>query len=128
VSVTVVSDATAAQVTGAHGTLQFYFVQLPTVTSVSPTSGCVDGGEVITVTGTGFDAKSVEFGATVTCEFGEVSVPGELRGDGRLSCASPPAAAARTVDFTVRVNGDSANGGTVFRYTERMVVTGCMPT
>ncbi|WP_230329970.1 IPT/TIG domain-containing protein [Nocardia aurantiaca] len=58
VSVTVTSAA------GSSTGLPFTYVGVPTVISVSPNSGPVTGGTVVTVTGTGFTgATAVNFGA-----------------------------------------------------------------
>jgi IPT/TIG domain len=59
VSVAVTSAA------GSSNGLPFTYVGVPTVTSVSPNSGPVTGGTVVTVTGTGFTgATAVNFGIT----------------------------------------------------------------
>ena len=63
-------------VTNSNGTSdilpsdQFTYVAFPTVSSVSPSSGTVDGGTQVTISGAGFtDAKWVSFGSTVVTDF-----------------------------------------------------------
>jgi hypothetical protein len=50
----------------------------------SPVSGPVTGGTVVTVTGSGFLNT-----ATLTCRFGQATVPGVYRTSNRVECVSP---------------------------------------
>ena len=67
----------------------------PTVTGVSPPSGPVAGGGIVTVTGTGFTGASA-------VNFGTVAATGlAVASDTSLTVTVPPAAAPGQVDVTV---------------------------
>lgn len=101
----------------ATGTGAFtYEAGIPTVQSVSPPSGAVEGGTSVTVIGTGFasggsPANSVTFGGVDAASVVVVS-------DSVITCVTPPHAAG-SVDVVV-VNPDSAGSGTLtsgYNYT-----------
>jgi IPT/TIG domain-containing protein/fibronectin type III domain protein len=73
----------------------------PAITSVSPSTGDVDGGDVVTITGTGFtDATEVDFGD-------EQATSATVISDTEISAVSP-ANSVQTVDITVSTpTGDS---------------------
>ncbi|HUI41246.1 MAG TPA: IPT/TIG domain-containing protein [Terriglobia bacterium] len=79
----------------------FTFNALPTVTSVSPSSGSVNGGTQVTVTGTNFES-----GATVT--FGATAATGVTVTSSTQITAVTPAESAGTVSVTVK----NPDGGT----------------
>src|SRR5262249_39120490 len=66
----------------------------PTVSAVSPTSGSVNGGTTVTVTGTGFLS-----GATV--KFGGIAATGIAVNSSKSITATTPAHGAGTVDVSV---------------------------
>src|SRR5262249_39959421 len=74
----------------------------PTVSAVSPTSGSVNGGTTVTVTGTGFLS-----GATV--KFGGIAATGIAVNSSKSSTATTPAHGAGTVDVSV-TNSDGQSG------------------
>jgi hypothetical protein len=81
---------------GQSGTLAngFTYVAPPTVTSISPASGGIGGGEDITITGTGFvEGTTVRFGSDPAIETGFFSAT--------VIIATTPAHAAGAVDVTV---------------------------
>jgi streptogramin lyase len=98
----------------------------PTVTGVSPPHGLVDGGETVTVTGTGFsDATSVNFGAVKATVF-------TSNGDGTQLTVTPPAHAFGTVNVKVSGPGGasavtSADQYTYFADEPTPTVTGVSP-
>ena len=54
---------------------QYTYVAVPTITSLSPTSGPAAGGTSVIITGTGFTgATAVTFGATPATEIGRAHV------------------------------------------------------
>ena len=83
---------------------------LPTVTTVSPSSGPGAGGTTVTITGTNFDGTTaVSFGSTPAASFNVVS-------DTTITAVAP--AGAGTVDVTVRNPGQSsATSADRFTYT-----------
>jgi hypothetical protein len=90
VDVTVITAAGTSAVSAAD---QFSYEAAPTVTGVSPGTGPVGGGSVVTVTGTGFT------GATAV-DFGEVAGTGVTVNSATSITADAPAGTG-TVDVTV---------------------------
>jgi hypothetical protein len=101
---------------------QFTYVEVPSVSGVSPASGTVAGGASVTITGSGFtSATSVSFGGTVATF---------TVNSGTQITATSPAHAAGTVHVTVSTpNGTSATGAQdQFTYVGPPAVTGLSPT
>jgi hypothetical protein len=127
-SITAVSPATIGgtvdvTVTTAGGTSaaspadEFTFVAAPVVSGLSPDSGTVDGGTIVTITGASLgDATGVDFGGT-PAGFTVID-------DATISAISPPGEAPDTVRVRVTsLGGTSANSpANVFTYTAS---TGC---
>jgi hypothetical protein len=107
--VTVLSP-TGTSATGSGDQFTYTNAAVPTVTSLSLTSGGSGGGTVVTVTGTGFT------GATAV-NFGSVSAGFTVLSDSVLVATAPPQAA--TIDLTVATpSGTSATGSADhFTYT-----------
>ena len=80
----------------------------PTITTVSPISGSVDGGTSVTITGTNFTgATAVTFGATPTSF--------TVDSDTQITCTSP-AGSLGTVDVTVTTPGGDVTSTNAFTY------------
>jgi hypothetical protein len=91
----------------------------PTISSVSPNSGPVVGGMVVTITGTGFQS-----GATVT--FGQSPAAAVVFSSATQLLATTPAHASGVADVTVRnPDGQSATLPGVFVFTSGTVTAGC---
>jgi hypothetical protein len=92
-------------VTTAGGTgngLVYTYVAVPALTSLSPTSGPVAGGNTVTLTGTGFTgATAVSFGATAATSFTVVSAT-------QITAVAP--AGTGTVQVTLTTVGGTSNG------------------
>jgi hypothetical protein len=92
-------------VTGPGGTsnpVTFTYVVVPTITSISPTSGVTAGGNNVTITGTAFTGPlTVQFGATATTF--TIDSPTQIT-------AVAPARSAGTVQVTVTGSGGTSNG------------------
>jgi hypothetical protein len=73
----------------------------PAVTAVQPATGAVDGGDIVTVTGTGFRPGAAVLFDDVAVEARQVDV----RNETEIVCPSPPRAAPGLVDITV-INDD----------------------
>jgi hypothetical protein len=110
-SVTVPAGAAAGpvgvSVTTAGGTnngLTYIYVDLPTVTTVTPASGSTSGGTAVTITGTNLDSTdSVTFGGT-PAPFAVVNAT-------TLSVVTPPGTAgAVDVVVTNPAGSDTATG------------------
>jgi hypothetical protein len=100
----------------------FIYTSGPTVTSISPKAGPVEGGTLVTITGSGFTgATSVTFGGT--------SVTPTVVNDTTITATSP-ARAAGTVDvLVVTPLGTSANtAADDFVYGGGPIITSISPT
>ncbi len=98
---------------------------IPSVSSVSPSSGPLAGGNSVTVTGSNFTgASAVDFGNTPALSFSVNSATSIT--------ASPPAGSLGTVDVTVTAGGNSSaiNVGDEYSYVlvPAPVVTGLSPS
>ena len=102
---------------------QFTYIALPTVTSLSPTSGAAAGGTTVTITGTALaGATNVMFGGTAGTILTNTAT--------QITARSPDRATGGTVDVTVTtVGGTSAIvAGDRFTYTGvAPAVTGLSP-
>ena len=94
---------------------------VPTVTSVSPSSGTTAGGTAVTVTGTNFVT-----GATVT--FGSAAATGVTVVNATTITATAPAGAAGAVTVTVNnPGGQSGSLASAFTYVAPPTVTSVSP-
>jgi hypothetical protein len=103
------------------GVAPAYAAKLPTVTSVTPSSGPVTGGTSVTIEGTRFkNVRSVEFGSTNATSFMVKSK--------KSITAISPAGAVGTVDVTVTIRGKRSStpiSADQFEFTP--TVTGVSP-
>jgi len=113
---------TTAQGTSANTAADDYtYGDLPVVTSLSPTTGPIAGGTVVTITGTGFTgATSVTFGGTAAAITAVTAT---------TITVTAPAHTAGTVDVLVTTpSGTSANtAADNFTYTSGPTVTSISP-
>jgi hypothetical protein len=94
---------------------RFTYLPVPTITSISPTSGPVAGGTNVTITGTGFtEVSKVLFGPTVSIF--------TVNSSTQITVISPPSSAG-TVDVTVTTPGGTSAIGTADRFTYLLVPT-----
>jgi Fibronectin type III domain/IPT/TIG domain len=85
---------------------------VPTVTGISPTSGSMDGGNTVTVTGTFLTgATSVSFGSTA------VSSGITVAGDGNSLTVTAPPGTVGPVDVTVTTSDDTSATSASDAYT-----------
>ena len=130
-SITAVSPAASAgtvdvMVTTAGGPSsassgdQFTFIAVPTVSGISPDSGTVDGGTLVTITGASFiDVIAVDFGETQTGF--------TVTDESSITAVAPAAEAPDTVHVTVvTVGGMSATSAAdEFTYTTATMTSTC---
>jgi hypothetical protein len=96
-------------------------VPLPTVTSVSPSSGPTAGGTSVTITGTNFTgATSVTFGGTAAASF-TVDSSTQIT-------ATTPAGSAGTASVLVTTPGGTNVANTLFTYVAAPTVTSVSPS
>lgn len=86
---------------------------VPTVTSISPTTGPNGGGTSVTVTGTNFTGVSGAGGV----KFGATNAPGYTVVNDTTIIATAPAGSAGTVDITVTNSGTTSATSAADQYT-----------
>jgi len=106
VDVTVITDG---GVSASGPADQFTYVPAPVVAGVSPSSGAVDGGTAVTITGS-------DLGGAVEVDFGGVPAAFSVNPDGSIT-AIAPAGAAGTVDVTVITDGGTSAASAADEFT-----------
>ncbi|WP_431954590.1 IPT/TIG domain-containing protein [Actinacidiphila sp. bgisy167] len=109
-SVTVISpagngvvDVTVTTPGGTSNPLSFFYVGAPFKQTLSPTSGPLAGGDVVTINGIGLStASSVSFG-------GNAAVP-TIVSDGQITVVVPAGVAPGSVSVSVTTAGGTNNG------------------
>ena len=93
----------------------FYYIPAPILDNVTPGSGTIAGGTLLTVTGSGFTA--VGAGTTILTLDGELVVNPVIVNDTTITCETPPGSALGLVDMRI-VNGNgSSTLSNAFEYT-----------
>ena len=94
---------------GTSGPVDFTYIVIPppALTSISPTEGSIEGGTVITITGTNLsDATGVDFGDTAAQSFNvvsdtEISATSPASGEGTVGIVvTTPSGTSNSIDFT----------------------------
>ena len=105
-----VTVTTAGGTSAASSTDQFTFIAAPAVSGISPDSGTVDGGTLVTITGTNFiDVAAVNFG--------ETPAGFTVNDDASITAVSPTAEAADTVHITVVTVGGISGTSVADKFT-----------
>ena len=115
-----VTVTTAGGTSSTSSTDQFTFIAAPTVSDISPGTGPVNGGTLVTITGTNFmDVTAVNFG--------ETPAGFTVNDDSSITAVSPAAEAVDTVHVTVvTVGGMSATSAAdEFTYTTSATTAAC---
>jgi hypothetical protein len=117
-------------VTQISGTASHFEYYVTSVTSVLPTHGPVEGGNVVSVLGSGFMG-----GDTVLCRFGETSASrasiATRHTSSMLTCISPPSQwVGQSVPVQVSINGglDFTLSGPLFHFNQVLIVTSVQPS
>ena len=109
-----VADVVVTNETGSSSTSSadhFSYEALPSVTGISPAAGTTNGGDVVTITGTGFvvGSTTVAFGAGAGTSVSCTST---------TSCsATSPAGSAGVVDLTVTTAGGTSTISSADHFT-----------
>ncbi|RAI97055.1 S-layer family protein [Paenibacillus pabuli] len=99
---------------------QYTYIAMPTITSMSPTSGPTTGGTTVTLTGTNLtDATAVKFGATEATSY-TVNSATQIT-------ATAPAGSAGTVDVTVTTPGGTSTTSAANQFTWFVVTHAISP-
>ena len=117
-----VSVTTPVGTSSASSADHFTYDAVPTVTSVSPAAGGTGGGDVVTVTGTGFDGVTgVEFGSTPAASYSVVSAS-------EISATSPSGIVGTAdVEVSNPVGTSADSVADLFEYEVTPVVTAVSP-
>ena len=112
-------------------TLQFSFVRVSSlVSSISPASGSLGGGTVVTVL---LELDGDEEKVVSHCKFGDSVVPATMASANSCSCVSPATPTPGAIQFAVSTNNGETftreNGSSAkFTYTPDMIVESISPT
>ncbi|WP_157801273.1 IPT/TIG domain-containing protein [Sphingobium sp. LB126] len=103
----------------------FTYVAGPTVTSISSVSGPTGGGQIVTITGSGFAAANT----TGAVKFGAANATYTINSDTQITATSP-ANSAGTYDITVTTVGGTSttNAGDQYTYVAAPTVTSISQT
>ncbi|KAG2952313.1 hypothetical protein PC117_g2905 [Phytophthora cactorum] len=99
----------------------------PVITTISPTYGSPKGGNVVSISGSGFNSS-----ANLECSFAESKVPATLRSADKLECVVPPWKSTneshRVSAVKIYVNGQNVLDSTLsYAYLEVPVVISVSP-
>jgi hypothetical protein len=106
-------DVTVTSPGGPSGPVaadQFTFVAVPTVTALSPAAGPLDGGNQVTINGTGFTAAT-------QVEFGDQPTAFTTDGDTQITATAPAGESPDTEQVSVTSVGGTSAGGPRATYT-----------
>uniref|UniRef100_K3WKI2 IPT/TIG domain-containing protein n=1 Tax=Globisporangium ultimum (strain ATCC 200006 / CBS 805.95 / DAOM BR144) TaxID=431595 RepID=K3WKI2_GLOUD len=94
----------------------FTYVQQPSMSKISPTSGSTDGSTMVIVRGTNFLIS----GGSAWCRFGKNEVRAMVVSASELSCIAPPNEFAEFVPIEVSINDgvDYMNNGVLYAYRQ----------
>ncbi|MFI9631729.1 IPT/TIG domain-containing protein [Nocardia sp. NPDC051929] len=103
---------------GTSGAVPYTYVVVPTITSISPTSGPTAGGNSVIITGTGFTGPlTVRFGSTATLF--------TINSPTQITAVAP--AGTGTVQVTVTGSGGTSNG-VAYTYAAVPTLTSIAPS
>ena len=111
----------------------FYYHEVPSVLSVSPSHGWTQGGTEVNVSGVGFHPPADEFGQGLICDFGGRQVAATFVDSSLVRC-SAPAHIASTVKPTITYfpHADDASiraeSNATFEYVEQIEVARAFPS
>ncbi|MEU2121018.1 IPT/TIG domain-containing protein [Nocardia niwae] len=103
---------------GTSGAVPFIYVVVPTITSISPTSGPTAGGNSVTITGTGFTGP-------LTVRFGSTATVFTINSPTQITAVAP--AGTGTVQVTVTGSGGTSNG-VAYTYAAVPALTSIAPS
>lgn len=107
---------------------EFFYYRQPFVKKIEPSSGLVDGGTVIDVTGAWFDEKP-KYGVFPFCKIGDTISRGRYIQTTRIQCTSPPSGAVVAPQpVAVSLNGvDWVDTGFSFSYYQKPELNDVQP-
>ncbi|MFI2279871.1 beta strand repeat-containing protein [Nocardia beijingensis] len=103
---------------GTSGAVPYIYVVVPTITSISPTSGPTSGGNNVVITGTGFTGP-------LTVRFGSTATVFTINSPTQITAVAP--AGTGTVQVTVTGSGGTSNG-VAYTYAAVPALTSLAPS
>jgi len=111
---------------GGDAVVNFNFAETVSIDSISPRSGSINGGTVVTISGSGFSDTD-----DVLCNFGDDDSSSEAYfiDSSTITCISPPSSTTKYVNVEVSVGGgESTFDNHRFEYTRMAVFTSLSPS
>ena len=100
----------------------FNYITPPVITSLSPSTGSIAGGTIVTITGTNFT------GATSVTIGGKAATPIVVVNNTTITCKAPVSTTAGPVDVIVTTGGGPSIAFSSFTYVTPAVITSISPT
>jgi len=100
----------------------FNYITPPVITSLSPSTGSIAGGTIVTITGTNFT------GATSVTINGQAATPIKVVDNTTITCKAPVSLSAGPVDVIVTTGGGPSIAFSSFTYVTPAVITSISPT
>lgn len=102
----------------------FTYVTPPTVTSVSPTSGSIDGGLAVTISGTNLDNATAVYFGDIEASFAQSNSVGDI------TATSPASTVSGNVNVTVVTSGgtSASSDANIFNYVSVPTVSDLSPS
>jgi hypothetical protein len=88
--------------------LKFTYFDEPSLISIVPSRGSINGGDLVSISGSNIDARKFANGLQTLCKFGDTTVTAKFSLNGAsILCKSPPLPFARTstVPVSISLNG-----------------------
>jgi len=111
---------------GQQAVGQFTYNPLPTIATISPPSGKLDGGTPISITGDNFIEAIPGVEAKITVTVGGIATEAKFISKKELSVTTPASSNSGTVDVIV-TNPDGQQAKTTFTYNPFPKITGISP-
>jgi hypothetical protein len=102
--------------------VQFFYDEAPTLLSVWPGHGPVQGGLLVTVTGSNFRPT-----VGLACVFGATHAPAFWVNESSIQCITPNASSVGAVLLRLTTNGQDRTSGVVFKYEAAIRLRGLSP-
>jgi hypothetical protein len=108
---------------GPSKQFSFYnYITPPVITSLSPSSGSIAGGTIVTIRGTNFTGAS-----SVTID-GKAATPIKVVDNTTITCKAPVSLSAGPVDVIVTTGGGPSSAFSSYTYITPAVITSISPT
>jgi hypothetical protein len=100
----------------------FNYITPPVITSLSPSTGSIAGGTIVTITGTNFT------GATSVTIGGKAATPIKVVDNTTITCKAPVSTSAGPVDVIVTTGGGPSSAFLSYTYITPAIITSISPS